>query len=104
GYPAVAIPGIGDFGQERLRRPHAALEHAREGERALEERDAVEPAQVDGADLAVVVELERPIDVRRSPERHADRAHSRADRLLAPAALARLRQEVFERLLASHHA
>src|SRR4029450_6555753 len=69
-------------------------------ERALEERDAVEPAQVDGADLAIVVELERPVDVRRPPERHADRAHARTHRPLAPPALARLRQEAFKRLLA----
>src|SRR5258706_537852 len=81
------------------RGPPAAPQHSRDRERALEERDAVQPGQVDGAALAIVVELERPVDVRRSPERHADRTPSRADRPLAPPPLTRLRQEAVERLL-----
>jgi hypothetical protein len=99
GDPAVAVSRVGDFADERLRRFPAALEHAREGERALEERHAVEPRQVDGANLAIVVELERPVDVRRSAKRHPDRADAVADRPLAPPALTRLGQQAVERLL-----
>src|SRR2546428_667074 len=82
-----------------IRRDRAAAPKlARERERALKERDTVEATEVDRADLAILVELQRAVDVRRVAERHADGAGPLADRLLGPPVFARLRHEPVERL------
>src|SRR5439155_3297192 len=82
-----------------LRCAPTAPQHSCEGERAFKERDAVEASEVDRADLAILVELERSGDVRRLPECHADGADPFADRQLAPPALAAQDQQPLERLL-----
>src|SRR5437870_4234900 len=99
GEPAAPVPGEGDLRQQRLGCAPTAPQHSREGERAFQERDAVQAAEVDRADLAILVELERRGDVRRLPEGHADGADAFADRQLAPGALAPQHQQLLERLL-----
>src|SRR5437773_9807585 len=89
GEPAAPVPGEGDLRQQRLASAPTAPQPSREGERAFQERDAVQAAEVDRADLAILVELERRGDVRRLPEGHADGADAFADRQLAPGASCR---------------
>ena len=96
GQLAAAVPEERDIRQQRVGRRLAALENSREGECQLEERDAVQPAKIDRAHFAIVVELQGRGHVGRLAQRHPDGADPLADRPLAPPALPRLGHQSVE--------
>ena len=97
---AAAVARERDLLEHGLRRVDALLEHAREVQRVLEERHAIQAREIDRADLVIFVELEREADVGRALQFHRDAGHALADRQVLPILRQRGLQQAVEDVLA----